>query len=32
MKDMVFGGLLAVGIPRPDSFFPTTTSTTAATA
>ena len=36
MKDMVFGGLLAVGIPRPDTAFRTTTTssttTTAATA
>ena len=24
MKDMVFGGLLAVGIPRPDAILPTT--------
>jgi AcrR family transcriptional regulator len=30
MKDMVFGGLLAVGVPRPDAAFRTTTS--AATA
>jgi hypothetical protein len=26
MKDMVFGGLLAVGIPRPDAIVPATRS------
>ena len=29
MKDMVFGGLLAVGVPRPDAAFRTATSATA---
>jgi hypothetical protein len=33
MKDMVFGGLLAVGVPRPDTAWTTTnTTTTTATA
>jgi hypothetical protein len=29
MKDMVFGGLLAVGVPRPDAVFRSTTTATA---
>jgi hypothetical protein len=33
MTDMVFGGLLAVGLPRPNAFVPTTTTaTTTASA
>jgi hypothetical protein len=30
MKDMVFGGLLAVGLPRPNAFVPATATTTAS--
>ena len=32
MKDMVFGGLLAVGVPRPDAAFRTTAAATTAAA